>query len=128
VAAVASFLAAGGLTEVYLCGVCSCQEILRRDGRGQQVFRWLDVASGADVLMTADHGYGGGLHVLPRSGTALYCAWNRDNSGPDANIFNSTLSKLRQSYPRATVQVSTLVSHFCACIGSPCLRQCVHGA
>jgi hypothetical protein len=21
-----------------------------------------------------------------------------------------------------------LVSHFCACIGSPCLRQCVHGA
>jgi hypothetical protein len=20
------------------------------------------------------------------------------------------------------------VSHFCACIGSPCLRQCVHGA
>jgi hypothetical protein len=23
------------LTEVYLCGVCSCQEILRRNGRGQ---------------------------------------------------------------------------------------------
>jgi pyruvate dehydrogenase kinase 2/3/4 len=23
------------LTEIYLCGVCSCQEILRRNGRGQ---------------------------------------------------------------------------------------------
>jgi hypothetical protein len=33
-AAVASFLAAV-LTDIYLCGVCSCQEILRRNGRGQ---------------------------------------------------------------------------------------------
>jgi hypothetical protein len=32
-AAVASFLAAV-LTEIYLCGICSCQEILRRSGRG----------------------------------------------------------------------------------------------
>jgi acyl-CoA synthetase (AMP-forming)/AMP-acid ligase II len=33
-AAVASFLAAV-LTEIYLCSVCSCPEILRRNGRGQ---------------------------------------------------------------------------------------------
>jgi hypothetical protein len=33
-AAVASFLAAV-FTEIYLCGVCSCQETLRRNGRGQ---------------------------------------------------------------------------------------------
>jgi hypothetical protein len=33
-AAVASFLAAA-LTEIYLCDVCSCQDILRRNGRGQ---------------------------------------------------------------------------------------------
>jgi ubiquitin-activating enzyme E1 C len=33
-AAVASCLAAV-LTEIYLCGICSCQEILRRNGRGQ---------------------------------------------------------------------------------------------
>ena len=32
-AAVASFWAAV-LTEIYLCNVCSCQEILRRNGRG----------------------------------------------------------------------------------------------
>jgi hypothetical protein len=32
-AAVASFLAAV-LTEIYLCDVCSCHEILRRNGRG----------------------------------------------------------------------------------------------
>jgi translation elongation factor EF-Tu-like GTPase len=34
VAAVASFLSAV-LTEIYLCNVCSCPEILRRNGRGQ---------------------------------------------------------------------------------------------
>jgi hypothetical protein len=34
-AAVASFLAAV-LTEIYLCNVCSCPEILRRNGRGQK--------------------------------------------------------------------------------------------
>jgi hypothetical protein len=33
-AADASFLAEFW-TEIYLCGVCSCQEILRRNGRGQ---------------------------------------------------------------------------------------------
>jgi hypothetical protein len=33
-AAVASFLVAV-LTEIYLYDVCSCQEILRRNGRGQ---------------------------------------------------------------------------------------------
>jgi pyrroline-5-carboxylate reductase len=32
-AAVASFLAAV-MTEIYLCDVCSCQELLRRNGRG----------------------------------------------------------------------------------------------
>jgi hypothetical protein len=34
VAAVASFLAAA-VTEIYLSNVCSCQEILRGNGRGQ---------------------------------------------------------------------------------------------
>eukprot|EP01047_Picozoa_sp_COSAG01_P071277 COSAG01_NODE_11021_length_2025_cov_19.414313_4_plen_149_part_00 len=38
VAAAASFLAAV-LTEIYLCNVCSCQQILRRNGRGQHVDR-----------------------------------------------------------------------------------------
>jgi hypothetical protein len=33
-ASVASFVASV-LTEIYLCNVCSCQEILRRNGRGQ---------------------------------------------------------------------------------------------
>eukprot|EP01047_Picozoa_sp_COSAG01_P038343 COSAG01_NODE_3107_length_6575_cov_3.080296_3_plen_180_part_00 len=38
-AAGASFLTAV-LTEIYLCNVCSCQEILRRNGRGQGQHRW----------------------------------------------------------------------------------------
>ena len=45
-----------------------------KPGKRLGVFRWVEEASGAEVLMTADHGYGGGLHVLP-SGVALYCAW-----------------------------------------------------
>jgi endonuclease/exonuclease/phosphatase family metal-dependent hydrolase len=38
-AAVASLLAAV-LTEIYLCDVCSCQELLRRNGRGQVCKSW----------------------------------------------------------------------------------------
>jgi hypothetical protein len=38
-AAAASILAAV-LTEIYLCGVCSCHEMLRRNGRGQGRGRW----------------------------------------------------------------------------------------
>lgn len=62
--------------------------------------------------MAADHGYGGGLHVLPSSGAALYCAWNRDNSGPSAKIFNSTLATLRAANPGANVFASTLDEFF----------------
>jgi hypothetical protein len=35
------------LTEIYLCGICSCQERLRRNGRGQSP-RWLAYADGDD--------------------------------------------------------------------------------
>jgi hypothetical protein len=51
-AAVASFLAAV-LTEIHLCDVCSCQEILRRNGRGQACARLappLRTAVGLDKL------------------------------------------------------------------------------
>jgi hypothetical protein len=69
------------------------------NGQGVKgVFRWVDEASGAEVLMTADHGYGEGLHALP-SGVALYCSWNRDNSGPNAARFNATLASLRAGNP-----------------------------
>ena len=44
---------------------------------------------------------GGGLHTLPGSRVALYCAWNHDNSGPSQDIFERTMTKLRQDYPRA---------------------------
>jgi hypothetical protein len=38
-AAVASALLAAVLTEIYLRGVCSCHERLRRNGRGQRLLR-----------------------------------------------------------------------------------------
>ena len=62
--------------------------------------------------MTADHGYGGGLHALPASGAALYCAWNRDNSGPSADIFNATLARLRVENPGANVFASNFDDFF----------------
>ena len=49
------------------------------------LFVWRDVASDTQVLFAHDHGYGGGLHVLPSNGKALYCAWNTDNGGTRIN-------------------------------------------
>jgi hypothetical protein len=71
------------------------------------LFVWRDVASGADVLFTFDHGYGGGTHILP-NGHALYCAWNTDNGGPQTpESAASMLGKLRGRYPNAKVHAST---------------------
>jgi hypothetical protein len=50
VAAVASFLAAA-VTEIYLSNVCSCQEILRGNGRGQTTEIYLsNVCSCHEIL------------------------------------------------------------------------------
>jgi hypothetical protein len=43
------------------------------------LFVWRDPATKAEVLFVHDHGYGGGMHVLP-NGHAVYCAWNTDVS------------------------------------------------
>ena len=86
--------------------------VLPGSATGSGVFVWRDTASKAEVIMTADHGYGGGLHILPKSGSALYCAWNRDNSGPSASIFNSTMASLAQQYPDAEIFSSTFDAFF----------------
>jgi hypothetical protein len=80
-AAVASFLAAV-LTEIYLCGVCSCQEMLRRNGRGQG---W-----GRTVRLTASHSTGGGEAELTaalstlRQRRAAGRVWARETCGAGA--------------------------------------------
>ena len=79
---------------------------------GRGVFLWRDLVSGAEVIMTADHGYGGGLHTLPGSRVALYCAWNRDNSGPSPDIYTSVMANLRRDYPDADVHASTFDAFF----------------
>jgi hypothetical protein len=48
---VASFEAAV-LTEIYLCNVCSWQEILRRNGRGQKAVGWTPKRSLVCVMET----------------------------------------------------------------------------
>eukprot|EP01043_Picozoa_sp_COSAG02_P035727 COSAG02_NODE_2576_length_8498_cov_4.245386_6_plen_369_part_00 len=71
------------------------------------LFVWRDPATKAEVLFVHDHGYGGGMHVLP-NGHAIYCAWNTDNGGPQrpANV-QSTFKSLRGKYPGAKVYSST---------------------
>jgi hypothetical protein len=49
---VASFLAAV-LTDVYLCDVCSCQEILRHNGRGQAAEAKAAAAAAAEAERAA---------------------------------------------------------------------------
>jgi hypothetical protein len=69
---------------------------------------WKDLATDTSVLFVFDHGYGGGLHVLPSNGVALYCAWNTDNGGPMPQADVKTVyTQLRQKYPNAIVHEST---------------------
>eukprot|EP01047_Picozoa_sp_COSAG01_P041677 COSAG01_NODE_3590_length_5899_cov_70.093793_5_plen_133_part_00 len=49
---------------------------------------------------------------------------NRILAGPDSRANNIT----SLAFENCTIGGVDVVSHFCACIGSPCLRQCVHGA
>ncbi len=70
------------------------------------LFVWRDQASATEVLFVHDHGYGGGMHVLP-NGEALYCAWNTDNGGPmSAETVAHIYTQLRKSYPKAEVLAS----------------------
>ena len=76
------------------------------------LFIWKDNATDTQVIFIFDHGYGGGLHVLPSNGVAIYCAWNTDNGGPmsQTNI-EQIYQQLRQKYTNANVHVSTF-DHF----------------
>jgi hypothetical protein len=64
VAAVVSFLAAV-MTEIYLCGVCSCPEILRQNGRGQVG------AGGHNLPRIRCPGFSMGWHRQP----GCHCRW-----------------------------------------------------
>ena len=75
---------------------------------------WKDEASGADVVLTYETGYGGDstLFVLP-NGVALAVAWQGDNTGPAplddvANFYAQVSSR----YPGAKVSASTFDAFF----------------
>ena len=72
------------------------------------LFTWRDARSGKSVLFAHDDGYGGGVHIAP-NGHALYCAWNKDNSGPIEDPAAGVLiAKLAKAYPNAKIFASTL--------------------
>jgi hypothetical protein len=71
------------------------------------------------VLFVHDHGYGGGMHVLP-NGHAIYCAWNTDNGGPQrVGSVQGTFRNLRGKYPHATVYASTFERFYEAASADP---------
>lgn len=71
------------------------------------LFVWRDEPSNTQLLFAHDHGYGGGVHILP-NGVALYCAWNTDNGGPmKPTAVKNIYANLRKRYPHATVRAST---------------------
>ena len=75
------------------------------------LYLWRDVASGTEVVVTSESGYGGtGTLFVLTDGTALAAAWTGDNSGP-TNVEGS-LEKLRATYPSATVISSTFDAFF----------------
>ena len=72
------------------------------------LFVWKDVATDTSVLFVFDHGYGGGVHVLPENNVALFCAWNTDNGGPmPQSAVEDVYTQLRSKYPNAIVHEST---------------------
>jgi len=77
------------------------------------LFVWRDVASGTEMVVTSESGYGGpGTQFVLPNGVALAVDWTGDNSGPSANGARSGLAGLRAQFPGANVHASTFNAFF----------------
>jgi hypothetical protein len=75
------------------------------------LFVWKDVASGAEVIVTSETGYGGtGTEFVLPNGVALAAGWTGDNSGPSDPA--GGLAAVRKKYPGAKVHASTFTAFF----------------
>jgi hypothetical protein len=75
---------------------------------------WRDEASGAEVVLTYETGYGGDstVFVLP-NGVALAVAWQGDNTGPaPLEDVAGFYAQVKQKYPGAHVSASTFDEFF----------------
>lgn len=71
-------------------------------------FRWLDEASGKEVLMFYDSQYGGG-NVLPDGKTAVEIQFTGDNAGPHSiEGVKAIYSDLHKKYPNAKIVAGSL--------------------
>lgn len=78
------------------------------------VFVWRDIASGAEVVTTYETAYGTAatVFVLP-NGVAFAACWRGDNTGaPNLDFVASAIDQIKQQYPTAKVEVSTLDAFF----------------
>jgi hypothetical protein len=121
--AVASYLEAV-LAEIYLCASCSCHEILRSAtarvvrGRIRTAMRRAQQA----YLRTDE------LRSQLRRLQEGAAAASRAEQQAEAKLVQRIRAcRSEQAHARAKMEAAA-VSRSCACIGSPCLRQCGHGA
>jgi hypothetical protein len=111
-AAVACVLAAATLTEIHLCDVCSRPErVLRHNGRGQAYLLAELIEGVEEAVWTLLPDW------LPQLYRSLRMAAERGGGGVGGGLRRADED-----------EEAAAVSRSCACIGSPCLRQCVHGA
>jgi hypothetical protein len=98
------------LTEIYLCSVCSCQEILGRNGRGQAELpeEWDVEEDGEWEPPLIDGGDGGG-GFFRKISRAQPCGF----PAPGLGVLRRLLVRL--------------CGCFRACIGAPCAGNCAHG-
>lgn len=85
------------------------------------IFVWRDLASGTEVVVTYESGYGAAsksarqnatVFVLP-SGIAFAAGWNGDNQGPPPIADQADdFASIRTLFPNATVKASTLEDFF----------------
>jgi hypothetical protein len=76
------------------------------------LFVWRDEASGAELVVTSESGYGGtGTEFVLPNGVALAVAWYGDNRGPSGGLAGA-LSGLRKRFPAANVHASSFTAFF----------------
>jgi hypothetical protein len=86
-------------------------------------------AAGCDIagVHTLSYGGGGASPALTRTAVA-HCSWNY--MLPNEVVLHGTrgILRLNSVWAAAEISLSGPVSRSRPCIGSPCLKHCVHGA
>eukprot|EP01047_Picozoa_sp_COSAG01_P035872 COSAG01_NODE_2774_length_7098_cov_13.905571_8_plen_271_part_00 len=111
------------LTEIYLCHACSCQEILRTETAGQ-------VGAKPGSLLTLTMEDGEEIEARLPAGVMAGDEFEVHVRGGAGGLLIGGDGSAAEHAPEhdGPAAAAAAVSRLCVCIGSPCLRHCVHGA